>query len=410
MTTGEKRLNALSIYNFRLYMGMRLPVTLAIQIQSVAIGWQVYAMTSDPMALGLVGLAQFLPVFGLTLIAGHVTDRYNRRVILVLTLALQLLSAVLLLGLTAAGIRNVWPVYGVLFLFGVARAFSGPASQALLPNLVPVEYLNSALAWNASAFQGMTILGPALGGVIYAVSPNAAYETAIVFLIVSTLATLAITIKPRELKPLDMSWEAVFAGVKFIRSRSDILGALSLDLFAVLFGGATALLPIYARDILNVGPVGLGVLRSAPAVGAVLVGLVLAQRSLGRHTGWTMFACVALFGLSTVVFGLTANLYVSLAALTVMGAVDMVSVFIRHNLVQRATPDAMRGRVSAVNSFFIGTSNELGEMESGATASWFGTVEAVVIGGVATVLVCALWLWRFPRLRELDRLEDIRVE
>jgi MFS family permease len=405
--TDESGRNVLSFPDFRFFVGMRLPASLAVQMQSVAVGWQVYDVTHQPLSLGLVGLAQFLPVFGFALVTGHVADSFNRRRIVAICIAVQLLCSLLLLALVHGGGGKVWPIYGVLVLFGTARAFAGPAMQSLLPNLVPRELLTRAFAWNSFSFQAMTIGGPALGGFVYALGPTYVYAASAGLFLLSFVSVLMIR-KPmaqRDLKGIDR--ESVLAGIRFIRARPAIAGAISLDLFAVLFGGATALLPVYARDILAIGPQGLGILRSAPAVGAVAVGLLLTRFSLGRHAGRTMFVAVALFGLATIVFGLSKDFFLSLAALVVLGASDMVSVFVRQNLVQRSTPDAMRGRVNAVNSVFIGASNELGEMESGATAAWLGSVEAVVVGGIGTLAVMLLWFWRFPQLRAVDRLEDI---
>jgi len=409
MTEADSQPSALSFRNFRLFMAMRLPAALAVQIQSVAVGWQVYDITHDPLSLGLVGLAQFLPVFGFAIVAGHVADHYSRRRILTACLALQLICALLLLAIMASGFRQVWPIYGVLLLFGTARSFSAPAIQSILPNLVPRELLSSAFAWNSSSFQAMTIAGPALGGLIYALGAAAVYAVAAGMFFLALVAALALSVPQAQSAGRALDRESLLAGIRFIRANPAIAGAISLDLFAVLFGGATALLPVYARDILAIGPLGLGLLRSAPAVGAVAVGLVLAHRSLGRHAGRTMFAAVGLFGAATIVFGLSHSFFLSLAALAVLGASDMVSVFVRQNLVQRSTPDAMRGRVNGVNFLFIGASNELGEMESGATAAWFGSVEAVVLGGFGTLAVMALWLWMFPQLRRLDRLEDVET-
>lgn len=409
MTEAESQSSALSFRNFRLFMAMRLPAALAVQIQSVAVGWQVYDISHDPLSLGLAGLAQFLPVFGFAIVAGHVADHYNRRRILTACLGLQLACALLLLGIMASGLRQVWPIYGVLLLFGTARAFSAPAIQSILPNLVPRQLLSSAFAWNSSSFQAMTIAGPALGGLIYALGAAMVYAAAAGLFFLALLAALALMIPPAQSGGRGMNRDSLLAGIRFIRANPAIAGAISLDLFAVLFGGATALLPVYARDILVIGPLGLGLLRSAPAVGAVAVGLILAHRSLGRHAGRTMFAAVGLFGLATIVFGLSRSFFLSLGALIVLGASDMVSVFVRQNLVQRSTPDAMRGRVNGVNFLFIGASNELGEMESGATAAWFGSVEAVVLGGFGTLAVMALWLWMFPQLRRVDRLEDVEI-
>jgi MFS family permease len=405
--TVESEGSVLSFPDFRFFVGMRLPATLAVQMQSVAVGWQVYDMTHRPLSLGLVGLAQFLPVFGFALISGHVADRFNRRLIAAICLALQCLCSILLLGLTHAGATQVWPIYGVLVLFGTARAFSGPATQSLLPNLVPLELLSRAFALNSASFQAVTIAGPALGGLIYGLGPTDVYAASATLFLLSIASALMIRKPMVKTESRGASWDSVLAGIRFIRARPAIAGAISLDLFAVLFGGATALLPVYARDILAIGPLGLGVLRSAPAVGAVIVGLILAHRSLGRRAGRTMFFAIAMFGIATIIFGLSTNFAISLAALVVLGASDMVSVFVRQNLVQRATPDAMRGRVNAVNSVFIGASNELGEMESGLTAAWLGSVEAVVVGGVGTLIVLGIWLWKFPELRSVDRLEDI---
>ena len=409
MTEAESQPTALSFRNFRLFMAMRLPAALAVQIQSVAVGWQVYDISHDPLSLGLVGLAQFLPVFGFAIVAGHVADHFNRHRILLACLGLQFTCALLLLAIMASGMRQVWPIYGVLALFGTARAFSAPAIQSILPNLVPRELLSNAFAWNSSSFQAMTIAGPAMGGLIYALGAGTVYAVAAGMFFLALLAALALRAPQVPSSGRGMDLDTLLAGIRFIRVHPAIAGAISLDLFAVLFGGATALLPVYARDILVIGPLGLGFLRSAPAVGAVAVGLILAHRSLGRHAGRTMFAAVGLFGLATIVFGLSRSFFLSLAALVVLGASDMVSVFVRQNLVQRSTPDAMRGRVNGVNFLFIGASNELGEMESGATAAWFGSVEAVVLGGFGTLAVMALWLWKFPQLRRVDRLEDVET-
>jgi MFS family permease len=408
MIEAESRSSALSYRNFRLFLGMRLPAALAAQMQGVAVGWQVYDISHDPLSLGLVGLAQFLPVFGLALVAGHVADLFSRRVILVTSLGLQLICS-LLLAIMASKIRDVWPIYAVLFLFGTGRAFSAPAIQSILPNLVPRALLGNAFAWNSSSFQTMTIAGPAMGGLIYAAGAAPVYGVTACLFLLSLRAALALESPQVRSDGRGMDLSSLFAGIRFIRSQPAIAGAISLDLFAVLFGGATALLPVYARDILGVGPLGLGFLRSAPAVGAVAVGLILAHRSLGRHAGRTMFLAVGLFGAATIVFGLSHSFPLSLLALIVLGASDMVSVFVRQNLVQRSTPDAMRGRVNGVNSLFVGASNELGGMESGATAAWFGSVEAVVIGGLGALAAMALWLWMFPELRKVDRLEDVEM-
>jgi MFS family permease len=410
MAMEETQPSAFSFREFRFFLGMRIPATLATQVQGVAVGWHVYDISHRPIALGFVGLAQFLPIFGFALIAGHVADRYDRRIVLALCLSLQAMTSFLLLSVVVLHVDALWPIYALLVLFGVGRAFAAPAMQALLPSLIPQALLGSAFAWSSSSLQAMTIAGPALGGIIYAGGPAAVYGTAGVAFTVSAFAALAI--RPplgRVIEQRGMTWSSLLAGIKFIWNRPAVGGAISLDLFAVLFGGATALLPVYARDILHTGPLGLGFLRSAPAVGAVVVGVYLGRHSLGRHAGRTMFAGVAVFGVATIIFGLSASVPLSLAALIMLGAADMVSVFVRQNLVQRATPDAMRGRVNAVNFLFIGASNELGEMESGLPAAWLGSVEAVVVGGIGTLAIMTIWLWRFPQLRAVDRLEDIET-
>ena len=387
-------------------------------MQTVAVGWQVYSLRHDPLDLGLVGLSQFLPFIPLALVAGHAADRFNRRRILALCYATQVLCALLLLAFTISGQRVVWPVFAVMALFGSARAFSMPSSQAIVPTLVPIESFGNAVALSSSSFQVATIAGPSLGGILYLAGPQTVY--AVVAVLLAAASVLMSLAKVRHVKQLSVaataapasalpdpaaakSWHAVLEGLRFVRSRSVVLGAISLDLFAVLLGGATALLPAYARDVLHVGPTGLGLLRTAPGVGAALAAVVLAFSPMARHVGRWMFAGVALFGIATIVFGLSHVFIVSLLALLVLGIGDMASVYIRHMLVQLETPDAIRGRVSAVNGVFIGASNELGEFESGLTAAWFGLVPAVVIGGVATLFITALWMRLFPTLRKIDK-------
>ncbi len=379
-------------------------------MQSVVVGWQVYALSHDPLALGFVGLVQFLPMALLILPAGNLADRFNRKYLLAVSWAVQAVASASFLVLTLTHHDKLLSFYGVLVLFGVARAFAGPTMQSFLPLLVPVEDLPRAIAWNASAFQIAVIAGPALGGGAYILGPDAAYAICFALFLASIAAVLSIRGEREQMRDtlVRSAFARFTAGIAYVRDNPIILGAISLDLFAVLFGGATALLPVYASTILHVGPVGLGALRSAMAVGAFVVGIYLGRRALGRHAGMTMFACVALFGIATLVFGLSQSFLLSLLALGVAGGADMVSVFVRSTLVQLATPDAMRGRVSAVNTLFIGTSNELGEFESGVTANWFGTVPAVVVGGLGTLAVVGLWMWRFPALRRVDRLSDVR--
>jgi len=391
----------------RFYLLARLFGTLAVQMQTVAVGWQVYEATHDPLDLGLIGLSQFLPFIVLILPAGHVADHYDRRRVVAGCFALQALGALLLLAYTRAGVPVVWPVFAIMGLFGVARAFSMPAAQALLPNVVSPENYGRAMPLSSSANQVARIAGPALGGLLYFAGAETVYAavalmSAAAFALI--LAARVLTSAPRQRVPL--SRENLLSGLAFVRSRPVVLGAISMDLFAVLFGGATALLPAYAGDILHAGPVGLGFLRTASGIGAALCGLALALRPIQRHAGRWMFGGVAAFGMATVVFGVSTNLWLSLAALTVLGAADMLSVFVRQMLVQLSTPDAIRGRVSAVNSVFIGASNEVGEFESGVTAAWWGVVPAVVVGGAATLLVAWAWTRLFPALWKTDRFPE----
>lgn len=394
--------------DFGLYAAGRFLSALAIQIQNVALGWLVYDLTGDPLALGLVGLAAFLPAIGLALVTGHVADRHDRRAVLLACYGLCAAAAAGLFLLAWSGDRRVWPIYALTVLFGTARAFANPAGQALVPNLVPPEDFQNAVAWNSSVWQTATVAGPALGGVLYALGRGGG-EVAFGAAAAGFALTVALLALIRHRRPVGAprepaSWASLVAGIVFIRSRPTILGAISLDLFAVLLGGATALLPIYARDILAVGPWGLGVLRSMPAAGAVLTALWLAHRPLRRRSGRRMFQAVAVFGLATVAFGLSTSLWLSLPCLVLLGAADMVSVYVRQTLVQIDTPDAMRGRVAAVNAVFIGASNELGEFESGLLAALAGTVPAVVLGGLGTLAVAGLWARWFPELRHRDRL------
>jgi len=387
----------------------RLCGTSAAQILSTVVGWQVFAISHDPLALGYVGLAQFLPIALLILPAGNCADRFNRKYQLSVAWMLALAVSILFVALSSVATRRLWPFFVLLALFGVARAFAGPALSSFIPLLVDETELGPAIALNSTVFQVSVIAGPAVGGALYILGPGIAYGTSAVLFGVAVTATLAIR-RYRQQKR-DVSRNGAFkrfvAGIAYVRNSPVLLGAISLDLFAVLFGGATALLPIYASEILAVGPVGLGALRSAMAIGAFFVGLWLGRYALGRHAGRIMFVCVALFGVATIVFGLSRSFALSMIALVIAGGADMVSVYVRSTMVQIATPDEMRGRVSAVNSLFIGTSNELGEFESGVTAGWFGAVPAVIIGGIGTLAVVGVWMWRFPALRRVDRLSDL---
>ncbi|MBL8224293.1 MAG: MFS transporter [Chromatiales bacterium] len=394
---------ALASRDFGLYLAARFLAALAVQVQNVAVGWLVYDLTRSPFALGLVGLAEFLPAIALALVTGHAADRYDRRRILVGCYATTAAVSAGLLLFALSRPAGTWPVYALLVAFGTSRAFANPAGQALVPNLVPQAQLANAVAWNAMVWQTATIAGPAVGGLLYYAGPEVAFGTATAAFTACVLLFAAIRRRPQP-AGAPANWDTLLAGVRFIRSRPAIFGAISLDLFAVLLGGATALLPIYARDILDVGPGGLGLLRSMPAVGALGTALWLAVRPLRRHSGRRMFQSVALFGAFTVAFGLSTNLWLSCALLVGLGAADMVSVYIRQTLVQWDTPDAMRGRVAAVNSVFIGASNELGQFESGTVAALIGAVPAVVVGGIGTMLVVGLWRRWFPALRDRDWL------
>lgn len=403
MSGKPRALSALQYPDFARFITARFLATLAVQMQSVAVGWQVYALTGDVLDLGLIGLAQFLPFIALVLIAGQVADRRERRRILTFCYALEVLCGLLLLAFTLSGLRVVWPVFAVMVLFGVARAFSMPTSQAITPNLVPPASFGNAVALNSSSFQVATIVGPTLGGVLYLAGPAVVYTSVALLLVVSVVLMTAVRVHGQVPNTEPAGWHTVLEGLRFVRSRPVVLGAISLDLFAVLFGGATAMLPAYASDVLRVGPTGLGLLRTAPGVGAALIALLLAFTPIMRNVGRWMFGGVFVFGAATVVFGLSQSFALSLAALFLLGAGDMVSVYIRHVLVQLETPDAIRGRVSAVNAVFIGASNELGEFESGVTARWFGLVPSVVIGGIATLAVAGIWGRLFPSLRSIDR-------
>ena len=372
-------------------------------MQSVAIGWQIYEITGDPLDLGLIGLAQFLPFFVFVLPAGQVADRLDRRLILATCYLVEVLCASLLFAFTISGLEAAWPVFAVLMLFGSARAFAMPTSQAITPNLVPREDFANAIALNSSTFHVATIAGPAVGGVLYAAGAATVYAI-VAAMFASAVALMLLVRIPSVVRSTEpATWHTVLEGLRFVRSRPVVLGAISLDLFAVLFGGATALLPVFAKDVLATGPEGLGVLRSAPAIGAALTAAGLAFRPITRSVGTWMFGGVALFGAATIVFALSTSFALSVAALATLGAGDMFSVYIRHMLIQLETPDEIRGRVSAVNAVFIGASNELGEFESGVTASWFGLVPSVVLGGLATITVTAVWMRLFPSLRTMDR-------
>jgi MFS family permease len=385
----------------------RFMTTLSWQMLAVAVGWHVYALTHDPLALGLVGLSEFLPFLLLVMVGGHVADHADRRDVLVIAWSIEALCIGVLLWLTLAGGQAVWPIYLVIVAFGSTRAFYAPAMQALTPTLVPREEFPRAVALNSTLFQTASISGPALGGALYLLGASVVFGACMGLFVVTVLLMLSLgshrAQRDAAAAPAT-DGHALLEGLRYVMHQRLVLGVISLDLFAVLFGGATALLPIYAAEVLHIGPVGLGVLRSAPSVGALVAAGILSLRPINRHAGAWMFGGVAAFGIATLVFGVSRSVPLSVAALLLLGCGDMVSVYVRGILVQLNTPDAIRGRVSAINSMFIGGSNELGEFESGATARWFGAVRAVLLGGALTLAVVATWMGLFPELRRLDRL------
>ncbi len=405
-------LSAFRYSNFTLFVVARFFLVAALEMQSVAVGWQVYEITRRPLDLGLVGLAQFLPVILLFLAAGHAADRFNRKRLVLLCYVGFAACYAVLFEIARVRMHKVTFIYAVLVLLGVVRAFNAPAARSLLPQLVPMEFFPSAVAWNATIFQGATILGPALGGLLYAAfgGPAGVYGIALVVTVLAIITLLRVTLTQPEREHEELSARSVLAGLRYIWTHKIILGSISLDLFAVLLGGAVALLPVYAREILRTGPWGLGLLRAAPGVGAAMMAILLAHRPLRQRVGKIMLFCVAGFGAFTLVFGISHSLVLSLVSLVLVGASDMVSVVVRGTLVQIATPDAVRGRVNAVDMIFIGASNELGEFESGVTAHWFGAVPAVILGGVGTLVVVALWAWLFPELRNANQLTPVEEE
>jgi MFS family permease len=405
----ETRLDARAAFRFPAFLRFqfaRFCIVIATEMQAVAVGWQVYEVTRRPLDLGLVGLAQFLPGIVLFLVSGHAADRFNRRNLLITCDVGFAICFALLLALSLRDAVSIVPVFAVLVLLGVVRSFNGPVSRAMLPHLVPPEHFAGSVAWASSIFTAATILGPILGGLIYAFArgPIAVYSCSLVAAAIAIVLTLRIPgqEKPRARPEANLS--TVFEGLRYIWRERLILGAISLDLFAVLLGGAVALLPVYAKEVLNAGPWALGILRSAPGVGAGMMAIAIAHHPLKNRAGATMLWCVAGFGLFTVIFGLSRSIAISVAALFLVGATDMVSVIVRATLIQVATPDEMRGRVNAVDMIFIGASNELGQFESGITAQWFGAVRAVILGGIGAIVVTGLWAWMFPQLRRVDQL------
>lgn len=382
-----------------------------MQVLSASVAWRVFELTADPFDLGMVGLAQFAPMLALMLYAGDVADRHDRRLILAASYVVEAICAGMFIAATFLAGSAVWPYFAILVLFGCARAFSGPTSSSFLPQIVPAEILPRAISLSSSVFQVAVISGPALGGAALILGADFAFAFSMILF--SVVAVLTFLIRRDYVAPVTVTGsiiQRVRDGIVFVRNKKELLGAISLDLFAVLLGGAVALLPFFAKEVLHTDSVGFGILKAAPAVGAAAVSISLGFFPLQRRAGLKMFAYVGLFGLATIVFGLSTNYYVSLLALMVIGGSDMISVNVRSSLTQLATPDHMRGRVSSVNMLFIGASNELGEFESGVTADWWGAVPAVVVGGLGTLAVVGIWAYLFPELRKVDRLTDLKPE
>ncbi|MES0091961.1 MFS transporter [Mesorhizobium sp. M0030] len=405
-TPPDRRYAAFRHRSFLSYWAARFLTTFATMIVSVAVGWQIYDLTRDPFDLGIVGIVQFLPSLLLVLVTGVVADRFGRRLIMALATVVEAGCALVLLYFTLRGLVSPLPIFIVLAMFGLARAFYGPASSSLFANLVPPEDFGNAIAWNSSAWQTATIVGPVAGGLLYGVSAEAAYAVASVLMLVAGLLIFTIP-KPAQQSATDKpTMETLFAGFRYIWSEKIVLGAISLDLFAVLLSGASALLPVYARDILELDPWGLGLLRSAPGIGAICVAVWLAGHPLRDSAGKIMLGFVAGFGAFTVLFGVSTITWLSILALAGLGATDMFSVYIRETLIQLWTPDEVRGRVNAVNQVFVGASNEVGEFRAGTMAALIGTVPAVVIGGVGAIAVAGLWAVLFPQLRRVRHLNS----
>lgn len=384
----------------------RTTSSFGFQMLSIAVGWQIYSITGRAWDLGLIGLVQFLPAVLLALPAGHVADQFDRRRVVLFGQVTECIAIAVLAGLTLAHLTDEMMILGLIFIISVARTLEAPSLQSMLPALVPPSMLARATAANGASMQTASMLGPALGGFLYVAGPGVVYATTGVLYLISIIMVSRLRYEHAPPKRTPATFASVFAGVKFIRNRPDVLGVISLDLFAVLLGGATALLPIFAKDILHTGPWGLGLLRGAPAVGGLLVGFWLSRHSLERNVGKIMFASVAGFGVATLIFALSEQLWLSILALFALGGFDMVSVVIRGSLVQLDTPDEMRGRVSAVNSIFINTSNQLGEFESGMLAAWLGAAPAAAVGGIGTLIVVGLWMAWFPGLRRRQRLHN----
>lgn len=418
-------MEAFASRDFRLYQLARGTAILGAEAQSVAVAWQVYSLTHRALDLGFTGLALFLPGLLFLLPSGHAADRYDRRQVILVCYGLQIFCTAALLWLAYSGTKSVFPIYVVLFFVGTGRAFSGPASQALIPHLVPEKHFVNAVTWGSTIFQFANVTGPAVGGVLFTLplavilpplfggsgtgstlqGAGIVYLFSLFTLVLYLILVGNLHVRPGRMEQRAASLKVLLAGFQYLGSSPMMLGSFSLDLFVMLLGGAVALMPIFAHEILHAGPLGLGMLRAAPAVGAVAMSLTLTRFPIQRHAGRRLFNAVALFGVATILFGLSHNLWLSLAALALSGAADMNSVIIRGSLLQLATPPEMRGRVSALNSLFIGASNELGSFESGLTAQWWGAVRATIFGGVGALAVAGLWASLFPSLRNIDELD-----
>jgi MFS family permease len=408
-TPADPSRQAFSYIGFRYFWVTTLLVSFAVQIMAVSIAYQIYTVTREPLLVGLVGLCLFLPALVLILVTGLVADRFNRRAIMAICLSVELVCALSFLLFVNAEAHEIGPLFGILVVLGTARAFWGPAAQSLAPNLVPSEALSNAITVNASAWQFASIAGPALGGVLYSFGPVIAFGTGAVLLIASIGSVLMIPKPPQRESQAATSMETLLGGFRYIFSNKVVLGAISLDMFAVLMGGAVAMLPIYATDILQGGSIANGLLRAAPGLGAIVMALYLTRYPIRNFAGRILFVFVALFGAFTVVFGFSTSIWISIPALALVGASDMVSVTIRETIMQLWTPEEVRGRVNAVNSVFIGASNELGEFRAGTVAHFIGPVAAVVIGGFGAIAVAGIWSVIFPGLREQDTLDHRMV-
>lgn len=400
---------AFTYIGFRYFWLTTLLVSFAVQIMSVSIAWQIYDVTGNVFLLGLVGLSLFLPALLLMLVTGLTADRFNRRGIMAICLGVELVCALGFLAFVNAEAHEVWPIFGILVVLGTARAFWGPAAQSLAPNLVPPEALSNAITVNASAWQFASIMGPAAGGLLYGIAPTVAFGTGAVLLAIAMVCVLLIPKPAQKSAGQATSLETIFGGFRYIFSNKVVLGAISLDMFAVLMGGAVALLPVYTKDILQAGPQELGLLRAAPGIGAIVMALVLTRFPIRDHAGRLLFVFVALFGLFTFIFGISTTVWISIPALALVGAADMVSVTIRETIMQLWTPEEVRGRVNAVNSVFIGASNELGEFRAGTVAHFVGPVTAVAVGGIGAILVAITWSIIFPDLRKQRGLDKKMV-